>query len=244
MNLIAIKTAEIGKDKIETVNARELHAFLESRDHFSTWIQSRIEQYQFTENMDFLTFSESTEKGRPRKEYAISIDMAKELSMVERNEKGKQARKYFIECERQAKQGIDPAKVLNDPSAMRGLLLVYTERVLELEETVEEQKPVIEAYDRIAKADGSMCVTDAAKTLQHRPKDLFTFLRSNGWTYRRPGGGADIAYQAKLVSGLLEHKVTTVHRSDGTEKVTTQVRVTPKGLAHLAKVFPSAAEAA
>ncbi|MDH7789152.1 phage anti-repressor protein [Ochrobactrum sp. AN78] len=64
-----------------------------------------------------MTFSQNGEKGRPTVECAISLDMAKELSMVERNEKGKQARQYFIECERRAK---DPLAALNAPAAMRG----------------------------------------------------------------------------------------------------------------------------
>lgn len=135
-----------------------------------------------------------------------------------------------------AVQTVDPMKALNDPAAMRGLLLSYSEKVLALEEQNAELTPKADALDRIATADGSLCVTDAAKTLQVRPKTLFEFLRSHGWIYSRPGT-ADVAYQAKLASGLLEHKTTTVHRSDGSEKVTTQVRVTSKGLARLATLI-------
>lgn len=83
------------------VNARELHQFLESKQDFSTWIKGRIEKFGFAENMDFEVFNKNMENpqgGRPMIEYALSIDMAKELSMVENNEKGRLARKYFIEC--------------------------------------------------------------------------------------------------------------------------------------------------
>ncbi|ATA89228.1 toxin-antitoxin system, toxin component, Bro domain protein [Capnocytophaga stomatis] len=89
------------------VNARELHQFLEVGRDFSNWIKDRIEDYGFVENQDFVVFAKSGENsngGRPLKEYAISIDMAKELSMVERNEKGKLARLYFIEMEKKAKE--------------------------------------------------------------------------------------------------------------------------------------------
>lgn len=109
-----------------------------------------------------------------------------------------------------------------------------------LQATVERQKaqlaiaaPKAEALDRIAAADGSFCITDAAKALQVRPKDLFDYLRSHGWIYRRPGSAHDLGYQARVNSGDLEHKVTTVLKADGSEKVTEQVRVTAKGLAKL-----------
>lgn len=123
---------------------------------------------------------------------------------------------------------------LNNPATLRLLLADYANDKIALEERVAELAPKADALDRIATADGSMCITDAAKTLQVQPKAAFQFLRAHRWIYSRQGGG-DIAYQDKLASGLLEHKTTTIHRSDGSEKVTTQVRVTPKGLARLAK---------
>lgn len=138
----------------------------------------------------------------------------------------------------------DPTAMLNDPAAMRGILLSYTEKVLELQGEVEEMRPQVQALERIAISDGSMCITDAAKSLQLQPKALFTFLRSNGWIYSRPGSGENIAYQAKLQSGVLEHKVTVVTRSDGSEKTTTQVRVTPKGLIRLSRVLDPVIKAA
>lgn len=131
-----------------------------------------------------------------------------------------------------------PALDLNDPNALRGLLLSYSEKALELEKQVDELRPSQEALQRISEADGSLCVTDSAKALQMRPKDLFSWLRQNGWIYRRPGTSYDLGYQSKVTSGLLEHKVTTVLRPDGTEKVTEQVRVTPKGLTKLASLIP------
>ncbi len=130
----------------------------------------------------------------------------------------------------------DPMTVLSDPAAMRGLLLTYTEKVIALEEKVAEQAPKVEALDRIATADGSLCFTDAAKTLQIRLKDLIAWLSSHKWIYQRPGTSW-IAYQDKIQSGYIEHKTNTVERSDGTEKVVTQARITPKGLAKLAEYF-------
>lgn len=138
----------------------------------------------------------------------------------------------------------DPMEVLSDPEAMRGLLLTYSEKVLALEEAVAEQAPKVAALDRLVTADGSLCITDAAKALQVRPKDLFNWLQQNGWIYRRVGGSAWLGYQVRVQQGVLEHKVTTVSRPDGTEKVIEQVRVTPKGMARLAKELQSEPRAA
>ena len=134
----------------------------------------------------------------------------------------------------------DPMDLLIDPVGLRALLLGYTEAVLALEGEVEEMRPQVQAFDRIALSDGSLCITDAAKTLQIQPKVLFRFLRAHGWIYSR-AGGPDIAYQDKIASGLMEHKTTTVHRSDGSERTATQARVTPKGLARLARECPPVA---
>jgi Rha family phage regulatory protein len=138
----------------------------------------------------------------------------------------------------------DPIAVLNDPAAMRGILLTYTEKVIALESRVAQMEPDVAALDRIAVADGSLCFRDAAKVLQVRPKDLTEFLMAHHWVYQRAGVPGYIAYQAKLQAGLLEHKTTTVHRSDGSEKVISQCRITPKGLARLAREFPPVAKAA
>ena len=90
----------------QIVSARDLHEFLEIGKDFSTWFKDRVEKYGFEEGLDFSPIlgktTEST--GRPRKEYVVKLDMAKELSMVEGNEKGRIARKYFIECEKKLKQ--------------------------------------------------------------------------------------------------------------------------------------------
>lgn len=129
-----------------------------------------------------------------------------------------------------------PAIDLNDPAQLRSLLLNYSDQAEKLEKRVQELLPSQEALDRISQADGSMCITDAAKALQMRPKDLFAWLSQNGWIYKRAGAAGYLGYQSKTASGMLEHKVTTVLRADGSEKITEQVRVTSKGLTRLAKL--------
>lgn len=90
------------KNGIETVNARELHEFLESKQDFSTWIKNRIKTYSFEEGADYIKLHKKMER-QTAIEYHISIDMAKEISMAEGNEKGRTARKYFINCEKALK---------------------------------------------------------------------------------------------------------------------------------------------
>ncbi|EIC83968.1 phage antirepressor KilAC domain-containing protein [Serratia sp. M24T3] len=131
----------------------------------------------------------------------------------------------------------DPMAALNDAEFLRGTLLTYSEKVIALEHKVEEMKPDVEALDRIAKADGSMCITNAAKHLQVQPKFLFKMMSEGHWIYRRAGGKTWLAYQDRIQSGILEHKVTTVERSDGSEKVVEQVLVTAKGLTKLSKML-------
>lgn len=81
-----------------TVNARELHGFLGNGKQFSNWIQDRITKYGFVQEVDYTTAKSKSLAGQTRIEYHVSIGMAKELAMVERNDQGKQARLYFIEC--------------------------------------------------------------------------------------------------------------------------------------------------
>jgi phage anti-repressor protein len=113
--IIAVASVALdGNTTVQTVNARELHAFLEVGKHFKDWIRDRIDQYGFVENQDFTIAAqngaaiESTHSpirgGHNRVDYHISLDMAKEISMVERNEKGREARRYFIECERRLRE--------------------------------------------------------------------------------------------------------------------------------------------
>ena len=101
-NLIPVFNGLIQNQPVQLCNARELHAFVESKQEYATWIKNRINEYGFIQDEDYLVITERT-NGRPRKEYHITLDMGKELGMVERNERGRQIRQYFIRCERTLK---------------------------------------------------------------------------------------------------------------------------------------------
>ncbi|HHF5620775.1 P22AR C-terminal domain-containing protein [Haemophilus parainfluenzae] len=98
-NLIPVFNGLIQNQPVQLCNARELHAYLEIGKEYANWIKDRINEYGFIQDEDYFIITERT-NGRPRKEYHITLDMGKELGMVERNERGRQIRQYFIRCER------------------------------------------------------------------------------------------------------------------------------------------------
>ena len=101
--LINVFNAEIDGVTQLAVNARDLYKTLKSKTRFNDWIKNRINEYQFIANVDFISFTENLVKpkgGRPTVEYHLTLDMAKELAMVENNEEGRKVRRYFIRCEK------------------------------------------------------------------------------------------------------------------------------------------------
>ena len=208
----------------QTVNARELHAFLENRDHFSTWIKDRISQYGFVENQDFVSFSEIPENGGRRIEYALSLDMAKELSMVERNTKGKQARQYFIDCEKRLSGSL---KVdFNDPlQAAKAFIEAETAR------RDAERKLQIAggALTRLGAAKGSQCLRESAKLLKWQQTPFIDWLLVKKMLFRDAGKQLCV-YQEYLGRGWFEYR--TDEKNGHAFK---QVMVTPLGLQKLAQ---------
>lgn len=194
--LIKITTNESGN---QVVSARELHKFLESKQEFANWIKNRIDKYGFVENQDFEVFDNfinNPNGGRPLKEYALTLDMARELAMVEGNEKGKQARRYFIECEKLAKQLMNtqqpalPLKnqlqldILNsagDENQVLHALLEYEKQYVKpLELDNEAMKPKAEFYDIVADSTDTFTMNEVAKNVNIKGlgrNKMFAFLR-------------------------------------------------------------------
>lgn len=130
------------------VSARELHTFLESKQEFSSWIKNRIKKYGFTENQDFEVFDKFIKNpngGRPLVEYILSIDCAKEISMVEGNEKGKKARQYFIDCEKKSKQ--KPLSQLEIIAQSAQILLEQDRKLTEISEKQKEMQDKISVLE-------------------------------------------------------------------------------------------------
>ncbi len=112
--MIEVRKEIIGGGEVNALSAREFHVFLENGKQFSDWIKDRITKYGFMEGVDFIILHQLVKNppgGRPTIEYTISLDMAKQLAMVEKNKKGRLARQYFIECERRLKEVINPSPI-------------------------------------------------------------------------------------------------------------------------------------
>lgn len=132
---------------------------------------------------------------------------------------------------------IDPMKALSDPNMLRGLLLSYSEELITIKAENESMKDDVKALEQISKAGGSLCITDTAKALGMTRDKLIKWLSMNDWIFKRHGNSNWLGYSDKEKTGYVEHKVEEVTRGDGTTKIVEQVRITPKGLAKLAKIF-------
>lgn len=224
--LIAIRNDVAGLRVTQTVNARELHAFLEVGTRFNDWIASRIEQYGFQGFLDYAVFTENQVKGRPTVEYAITIDMAKELSMVERNEKGKQARQYFLECERRATQ-VGYVLPQTFAQALR-LAAEQQEQIEKQQRVIEHQKPAVQFLENYVEARSTKSLREVAKVLGVKEREFIAMLEDDHILFRQGGNLLPFAdYQHR---GFFEVKTGESHGH-----AYHQTRFTTEGIAWIAK---------
>ncbi|WP_375618635.1 MULTISPECIES: antA/AntB antirepressor family protein [unclassified Bartonella] len=238
-NPIAITNNTINGEDVQTVNARELHAFLEVGKDFSTWIKNRINKYNLLENKDYIVFTnfgENLQGGRPSKDYALTLNVAKELSMIENNKKGREARLYFIECERRAKQAVTPQQIdYSSPKAMIGFLNYLQSQIDQQDTLIEYLKPKAMALESLQRSDGLFGLTEAAKILEMQPKQFILFLQKKRWVYRRTFGAHLLPYQDKIQKGLMDCSTNTIQTEKGTEKVIPSAKITTKGMGLLSQ---------
>lgn len=239
MNEIIKITEQNGK---RAVSARELHAFLESKQEFANWIKSRIEKYGLVENQDyevFDSFIKNPSGGRPLIEYALTVDAAKELSMVEGNERGKQARRYFIECEKALQTG-----GFQVPSSFKEALLLAAkqqEQIEQLEAMRKQDAPKVLFAKAVETSQRSCLVSELAKILQQNgvsigQNRLFQWLRNKGYLCSK-GQYYNQPTQKAMELGLFEIKQTTINKPDGTILVTTTPKITGKGQVYFVNKF-------
>lgn len=223
--IIPISKSDFAGCPKQTVNARELHAFLDSKQDFSTWIKARIAEYDFVEHQDFVLFHNFMEKGRPRIEYFITLDMAKELSMVERTAKGKQARQYFIDCEKRAQTVPQIPQTLSE--ALRLAADLADEKAALLEEQ-QRNAPKVAFAEAVSNANDTILIRDLAKVLKQNgidmgEKRLFAWLRANGYLTLQ-----NIPMQRAMDMGLFWVSESVIALPDG-DRVRLTTRVTGKG---------------
>lgn len=189
------------------VNARELHQFLESKYQFANWIQERITKYGFVENQDYEVFKENLKNsngGRPQIEYALSVDMAKELSMVENNEKGRLARKYFIECEKIAREVAVASYQIEDPIKRAERWIEEQKEKKALEAKNLEMQPKAQYFDELVERSLLTGFRDTAKELGLKQSEFIKILIDRGYIYRTPKG--ELRPIAKYANDLFELK--------------------------------------
>ncbi len=205
-----------------TVSARDLHAALEVKDHFKDWFP-RMCDYGFEEGKDFCGFLRESSGGRPARDAEITIEMAKEICMLQRSEKGKQARQYFIQLE----------KAWNSPEkVMARALQIANVQIKDLQAKIEADAPAVRFANAITSCDTNILVRDMAKLLKQNGVD--TGEKRFYWTLRNDGflikGGSDynMPTQRAMEMGLFFVKETPrfTKESGIIDRVTT---VTPAG---------------
>ncbi len=233
------------------VDGRELHAFLEVGTRFNDWIARQITNYDFVEGEDFYSvLSKTSEGGRPRTDYVLRLGTAKELAMVENNEQGRRARKYFIAIEERARNLMDvPSYTIEDQvqRAQRWILEQQQRQAVEqkvklLQERAETDRPKVLFADSVSASQTSILVGELAKILKQNgikmgPNRLFSWLRENGYLIRRKGTDYNIPTQRSMEMGLFEIKETSITHSDGHITVGKTPKVTGRGQIYFINKF-------
>lgn len=204
-----------------TVLGRDLHEFLEVKSKYADWIKNMCE-YGFIENIDYLPFSKILENGGKSKEHQLTIEMAKEICMLQRNEKGKQARQYFIQLENN----------WNSPEMVMSRALKMAENqikqlsVINSKLTVDNQimKPKADYFDELVDRNLLTNFRETAKQLEIKEKEFIKFLLDKKYVYRDKKG--KLMPYADKNNGLFEIKEAF---NDKTQWSGTQTLITPKG---------------
>jgi len=224
----------------KAVSARELYKFLDVKERFSNWFERQL-QYGFTENVDYAGCKEfNTLANQELTDYALTLGCAKEISMIQRSEKGKQARQYFIECERRVKE--QSAHQL--PQTFAEALMLAAKQAEQIEQQtrqIELQAPKVLFADAVATSDKSVLVSELAKILKQNGIEigqnrLFIWMRENGYLCCR-GEYYNQPTQKAMELGLFELKKTAISKPDGTLLVSVTTKVTGKGLIYFVSRF-------
>jgi len=223
------------------VSARELHEFLGVKTDFPHWFD-RMAEYGFSQGTDFQTFLSESTGGRPAQDAQLTIDMAKELCMIQRTEKGKEARQYFLSVE----------KAWNSPEQIMARALKMADMQLaalkgenkQLSSQIEKDKPKIVFADAVAVSESPMLIGELAKVIKQNGINiggtrLFEWLRNNGYLIKRKGTDYNAPTQKAMDMGLFRVKETAITHSDGHVTTNRTTKVTGKGQQYFINKFLS-----
>lgn len=218
------------------VSGRQLHEALGVNSNYTTWFD-RMTDYGFTENQDYIllsNFGNQTGRGGHNKvDHVIKLDMAKEIAMIQRTDRGKQVRQYFIQVE---KDFNSPEKI------MARALLMADQKVNKLEAQIEADKPKVLFADAVSASHTSILVGDLAKLISQNGykiggNRLFVWLRENGYLIKRKGSDWNMPTQRSMEMKLFEIKESTITHPDGHISVSKTVKVTGKGQQYFINKF-------
>lgn len=222
-----------------TVSARDLHEGLEIKTAFKDWFP-RMCQYGFEEGKDFCSFLSESTGGRPATDYQISVDMAKQICMIQRTDKGKMYRQYFLDLE----------KAWNTPEQIFARALKMANQEIEklksnntvLIQDVQRMKPKEIFADAVSTSHTSILIGDLAKLIKQNGVDigqkrLFTWMRDNGYLIKRKGMDWNMPTQKSMELGLFEVKESTVNNPDGSVRINKTTKVTGKGQQYFINKF-------
>ncbi|XKQ13209.1 phage antirepressor KilAC domain-containing protein [Enterococcus faecalis] len=220
----------------QLVNGRELYEFLGVKDNYTDWFKRMI-KYGFDENVDFISFSEKSDKpfgGRPQVNHYVKLDMAKEISMLQRTERGKQARRYFIQLE----------KFWNSPEMVTKRALEFQQKKIEVLQLENESlKPKALFADAVDASKTSILIGDLAKLIKQGngidigQNRLFQWLRDNGYLIARKGESYNMPTQRSLDLGIAEIKERTHNNPDGSIRISRTPKITGKGQIYFVNKF-------
>ena len=241
----ALIKINLNENQEPIVSGRELHEFLDLGTKYADWFPRMVE-YGFAESVDFVVIpkkeKDDTAFGgyRTSIDHALKLDMAKELSMIQRNEKGKQARQYFIRVEKElnSPERIMARALKMADNEIRNLQLVTVEQTKQ----IQAMKPKALFADAVSTSKSSILTGELAKLLKQNginigQNRLFGWLRSNGYLMSRKGESWNMPTQKSMDLGLLEIKVRTINNSDGSIRTTKTPKVTGKGQIYFVNKF-------
>lgn len=215
-----------------TVSARELHEGLDIKTPYTMWFE-RMAEYGFTDGKDFFTKMLESTGGRPSVDHAMTVDMAKQICMIQRTEQGRTYRQYLLDLE----------KAWNTPEQVFARALKMADQTINrLQSDITRMRPKEIFADAVTASHTSILVGDMAKLLKQNGVDmgaqrLFTWLRDNGYLIRRKGADWNMPTQRSMEMGLFEIKESTHLDGNGCNVTTRTPKVTGKGQQYFINKF-------